>query len=103
MGNDEIREEGISRILLSKSQDFYGKDRLKYLLCYSLARDNRFLESAVFLNAKTVDPFVLALYQEILSLYPDAKENIRAFENSFYSEVFVEVRKIAINLLSKIN
>ena len=103
MGDDEIREEGLSRILLSESQIFFKKDPLRHILSYSLARDNRFLESGVFLKPKYVHKFLDMLEKEVLDKFPIAKVDFSQFENSYYNDFFVEIRKIAINLLSKIN
>lgn len=103
MGDDEIREEGLSRILLSQSQNFFKKDPLRHILSYSLARDNRFLESGVFLKPKYVDKFLDMLENEVLENFPIAKIDFNRFEDAYYSDFFVEIRKIAINLLSKIN
>ncbi|MHB8360747.1 MAG: hypothetical protein ACYDAO_05415 [Thermoplasmataceae archaeon] len=103
MGNNEIREEGVSRILLSASTQYYGKDELKYILCYSLARDNRFLESAVYLNVMMIEHFIDLLKKEVESVFQNLLPDINTFENSFYGDLFPEVRLIAINLLSKIN
>ena len=102
MGEKEIREEAVSRALLNLSEKYYASNRIRHMICYSLARDNRFLERSEGINTGNVEEFAIIVEESFMKKIGEGMDKNKIEEN-LYEKYFDLLREIAINIVGKIN